>query len=56
MRYDLLPGLLVLCSLLLAGTAQGQTEGARPAYRNPALPPARRVEDLLSRMTLQEKE
>ena len=26
-----------------------------PAYRNPALPPARRVKDLLSRMTLEEK-
>ena len=26
-----------------------------PAYRNPALPPARRVKDLLARMTLEEK-
>src|ERR1700690_3123951 len=26
-----------------------------PAYKNPALPPARRVKDLLSRMTLEEK-
>ena len=55
MRYDRLPGLLVLCSLLPAGTVQGQTEGTRPDYRNPALPTVRRVEDLLSRMTLEEK-
>ena len=26
-----------------------------PAYRDPALPPARRVKDLLARMTLEEK-
>src|ERR1700690_4507641 len=26
-----------------------------PAYRNPALPPSRRVKDLLARMTLEEK-
>jgi beta-glucosidase len=26
-----------------------------PIYKNPALPPARRVKDLLSRMTLEEK-
>lgn len=55
MRHDRLPGLLVLCSLLTAGTVRGQAEGARPDYRNPALPTARRVEDLLSRMTLEEK-
>ena len=55
MRYDHLPGLLVLCYLLPAGTVQGQTEGARPDYGNPTLPTARRVEDLLSRMRLEEK-
>jgi beta-glucosidase len=47
--------LLVLCSLLPAGAVQGQTGGPRPDYRNPALPTARRVEDLLARMTLEEK-
>jgi beta-glucosidase len=47
--------LLVLCSLLPTGTVQGQTGGARQDYQNPALPKARRVEDLLSRMTLEEK-
>ena len=55
MRYDRLPGLLVLCSLLPAGTLEGQAEGVRPDYRNPALSTARRVEDLLSRMTPEEK-
>jgi beta-glucosidase len=48
-------GLLVLCSLLAAGTVHGQTAEARPDYRNPALPTARRIEDLLARMTLEEK-
>ena len=56
MRYDRLPGLLVLCSLLPAGTVRGASGGGpRPDYRNPALPTARRVEDLLARMTLEEK-
>ena len=55
MRYDRLAGLLVLCSLLPSRDVQGQTEGARPDYRNPTLPTSRRVEDLLSRMTLEEK-
>jgi beta-glucosidase len=48
-------GLLVLCCLLPATAVQGQTKGARPDYRNPALPTARRVEDLLAHMTLEEK-
>jgi beta-glucosidase len=55
MEYRRFSGLLLLCSLLPAGAAQGQTEQARPDYRNPALPTARRVEDLLTRMTLEEK-
>jgi beta-glucosidase len=55
MERNRFSGLLVLCSLLAAGAAQAQTGGARPDYRNPALPTARRVEDLLGRMTLEEK-
>ena len=47
MSYDRLPGLLVLCFLLSPGILHGQTEGTRLDYRNPALPTARRVEDLL---------
>lgn len=55
MEYQRFSGLLVLCTLLPVGAIQAQTEGARPAYRDPTLPTARRVEDLLSRMTLEEK-
>ena len=55
MRYENSPSVLVLFCVLPVGFVQGQTEGARPDYRNPALPTARRVEDLLSRMTLEEK-
>src|SRR5947208_9638088 len=55
MKYHRLSGLLVLCSLWPAGTVPGQAGGARPDYQNPALPTARRVEDLLARMTLEEK-
>ncbi len=35
--------------------AKSQTESAQPDYRNPKLPVERRVADLLSRMTLEEK-
>ena len=35
--------------------AQPARKSAPPAYKNPALPSARRVKDLLSRMTLEEK-
>ena len=35
--------------------AQGESKDARPAYRDPRLPVERRVADLLSRMTLEEK-
>src|SRR6516165_137826 len=55
MEYNRVLGPLVLCSLVTSGTTQGQTGKARPDYRNPALPTARRVEDLLGRMTLEEK-
>jgi beta-glucosidase len=37
------------------GAARGQTGEARPAYGDPALPPEGRVDDLLARMTLEEK-
>jgi beta-glucosidase len=55
MDYNRFSSLLALCSLLPAGMVQGQTGTARPDYLNPALPTARRVEDLLARMTLEEK-
>jgi beta-glucosidase len=47
--------LLLLECLLPAGLAFGQTGPARPDYQNAALPTARRIDDLLARMTLEEK-
>ena len=38
MRYDRLPGLLVLCSLLPAGTVQGQTGGGATGLPEPRAP------------------
>ncbi len=55
MRYRRFSGLLLLCSLLPAGAVRAQTGGPQPDYRNPALPTARRVDDLLARRTLEEK-
>src|SRR5579885_1282527 len=55
MKSNRLFSSLLLCSLLPSGTVLGQAAADRPDYRNPALPAARRVEDLLSRMTLEEK-
>ena len=59
---------LVACLVALASAAAAQTPaartpaapagqpaGARPPYLNPALPVAQRVDDLVSRMTLDEK-
>jgi beta-glucosidase len=48
-------GVLVACCFLPASVAEGQSGGGRPDFRNAALPTARRVEDLLARMTLEEK-
>ena len=47
--------LLTLWFLLSAGPARGQTAAEEPDYQNPALPTAKRVDDLLARMTLEEK-
>jgi beta-glucosidase len=55
MGFNRFSGPLVLCALVPAGPVQAQTGGAQQDYRNPALPTARRVEDLLVRMTLEEK-
>ncbi len=47
-------GTIALLALLIA-PVKGQTEASQPAYRNPKLPIEQRVEDLIKRMTLQEK-
>src|ERR1017187_4774490 len=41
--------------LPLSGHAQGKLENSSPAYRNISLPIEKRVDDLVSRMTLDEK-
>ena len=55
MNHSRYSGLLLLCLFVPAGPVQAQSAVARPDYLNPALPTARRTEDLLSRMTLEEK-
>ncbi len=47
--------LLTVGCWVLAALAHGRTQGGTPDYKNPKLPIERRVEDLLSRMTLEEK-
>jgi beta-glucosidase len=46
--------LLLLC-IALPPAAVAQAPSSEPAYRNPALPIEKRVDDLVSRMTLEEK-
>jgi beta-glucosidase len=55
MRYDRLVGPMVISCLVPAATFRGQATATRPDYLNPALSTARRVDDLLGRMTLEEK-
>ena len=47
--------LLVFAGALAAGTVSADTGPAQAPYRDPALPIDRRIEDLLGRMTLEEK-
>lgn len=46
---------ILLGLALLASTASAQVSQARPPYLDPSLPIERRVDDLLARMTLEEK-
>lgn len=48
-------GILALCLFLSPGAAHAQTTPAKPDYQNASLPTAKRVDDLLARMTLEEK-
>ena len=48
------PGVLIT-SMLLAAGASAQSRNDRPIYKDPAAPVEQRVQDLLSRMTLEEK-
>ena len=50
-KYDM----ILLGLALFAGTASGQVSQARPPYSDPTLPIERRIDDLLARMTLEEK-
>src|SRR5687767_15920228 len=50
-----LPYAALLAALLAAAPAPAQQRAERPAYRNPATPLEQRVEDLLARMTQDEK-
>src|SRR5215218_7740615 len=45
----------IVCSALALPVAHMNSQDARPAYKDPRLPVERRVADLLSRMTLEEK-
>jgi len=50
-KYDM----ILLGLALFAGTASAQVSQARPPYLDPTLPIERRIDDLLGRMTLEEK-
>ncbi len=50
----LLCAVLILFAAIIS-SAQTQSGSETPAYKNPSLPVEKRVQDLLSRMTLQEK-
>jgi beta-glucosidase len=45
----------LICFATTLNLAQGQSTSEIPPYKNPSLPVEQRVQDLLSRMTLQEK-
>src|SRR5690348_4435235 len=55
MGFNRFSFLLVICVLIPAGTVKGQTGDKHADDRNREQLTARRVEDLLSRMTLEEK-
>jgi beta-glucosidase len=46
---------IVITAMLVATTSSAQSRNERPTYKDPAAPVEQRVQDLLSRMTLEEK-
>ncbi len=46
---------VTICGLMLPGNAQTKAGSATPVYRDASLPIEKRVDDLVSRMTLEEK-
>ena len=46
---------MMICGLMLPGNAQTKAGSATPVYRDTSLPIEKRVDDLVSRMTLEEK-
>src|SRR5262245_64464456 len=55
MTHHSISNLLALWSLMTAGPSGGEAAAAQSDYQNSSLPTARRVDDLLSRMTLEKK-
>src|SRR5579871_5536279 len=49
------PALLALAAVLSLGVAQQTSPQPNPVYKDPASPTQKRVADLISRMTLEEK-
>ncbi|HEX8888609.1 MAG TPA: glycoside hydrolase family 3 C-terminal domain-containing protein [Pyrinomonadaceae bacterium] len=47
--------ILTICFLLTSPQASTRAQGQMPPYKNPSLPVEKRVDDLISRMTLEEK-
>lgn len=48
-------GMVLIIALLFGSMSTGSSGQATPPYKNPALPIEKRVDDLVSRMTLEEK-
>ena len=55
MRYPTRKSGVLIAAILIATGASAQSRSQRPIYKDPAAPVEQRVEDLLSRMTLEEK-
>ena len=54
-RADRCVPLLLIILMLASPTGVGRGQARRPPYKDPSLPIEKRVDDLVSRMTLEEK-